>query len=97
MTRPPETNETTFQALREIIAKDYDIAADSLTPQTPLDTLEIDSLALIELIFTLEERFDVIAEDVPADLPTLGSVAGYIDGLVAARNATPIAAQAPGA
>lgn len=87
-----DPTETTFEALRDIIAKDYEIAADTLTPQTPLDTLQIDSLALIELIFTLEERFDVVAEDVPANLPTLGSVADYIDGLVVARNAAPGAA-----
>lgn len=90
-----DPTETTFEALREIIAKDYAIAPGTLTPQTPLDTLQIDSLALIELIFNLEERFNVIAENVPADLPTLGSVADYIDGLVVARNAASSAAPTP--
>lgn len=77
---------TTFDALREIIAKDYELPAESLTHDTPLAELKIDSLALIELIFTLEEKFDVMADNVPADLPTLGSVADYIDGLIAARH-----------
>lgn len=77
---------TTFEALREIIARDHGVDPASLAPQTALETLQIDSLSLIELLFVLEERFDVTAENVPADLPTLGSVADYIDGLVALRD-----------
>ena len=72
---------TTFDVLCEVLAKDHDLDVGSLTPDTPLAELTIDSLALIELIFTLEDRFNVVADNVPADLPTLGSVADYIDGL----------------
>ncbi len=85
----PTTDGQTFAILRELIAKDHAIAPETLTPETPLQSLEIDSLALIELIFTLEERFDVVADKVPDDLPTLGSVADYIDGLVTPRMAAP--------
>lgn len=72
---------STFNVLCEVIAKDHGLDPANLTMDTPLAELTIDSLALIELIFTLEDRFNVIAENVPADLPTLGSVAEYIDGL----------------
>lgn len=76
------TNDaTTFDVLREVMAKDHGLAPETLHPDTPLAELTIDSLALIELIFTLEDRFNVVADNVPADLPTLGSVAEYIDGL----------------
>jgi len=78
---------TTFAALREILAKDYALAPESLTPATELKTLAIDSLAMIELIFTLEDRFDVIAADVPDEFQTLADVASYIDGLIAQRGA----------
>ena len=77
---------STFDVLREVLAKDHDLDAGSLTPDTPLADLTIDSLALIELIFTLEDRFNVVADNVPADLPTLGSVADYIDGLRASKD-----------
>ncbi|MCY7312393.1 MAG: phosphopantetheine-binding protein [Pseudoxanthomonas sp.] len=83
----PTTDGQTFAVLRDLIAKDHAVAPETLTPETPLKSLEIDSLSLIELIFTLEERFDVVADKVPEDLPTLGSVADYIDGLIAARPA----------
>ena len=83
----PTTDGQTFAVVRELIARDHALAPETLTPETPLQSLAIDSLGLIELIFTLEERFDVLADKVPDDLPTLGSVADYIDGLVAARTA----------
>ncbi|MEO5962347.1 MAG: phosphopantetheine-binding protein [Thermomonas sp.] len=72
---------STFEVLREVMAKDHGLDPANLTPNTALSELTIDSLALIELIFTLEDRFNVVADNVPADLPTLGSVADYIDGL----------------
>jgi len=72
---------STFDVLCEVIAKDHGLAPETLRPETRLADLTLDSLALIELIFTLEDRFNVVADNVPADLPTLGSVAEYIDGL----------------
>ena len=77
---------STFDVLCDLLAKDHDLDAASLTPGTQLADLTIDSLALIELIFTLEDRFNVVADNVPADLPTLGSVADYIDGLRASKD-----------
>lgn len=88
----------TFHALCDIIAADHGIARDALQPDTRLDALKIDSLALIELIFSLEEKYGVVAESVPDDLPTLGSVADYIDRLVQAKtggDATPAGASTP--
>ena len=78
---------STFDVLREVMAKDHGLDPVTLQPETPLADLTIDSLALIELIFTLEDRFNVVADNVPADLPTLGSVADYIDGLRTAARA----------
>ena len=78
---------STFAALREILARDYALPPESLTPATELKTLAIDSLALIELIFMLEDRFNVIAADVPDEFQTLADVVSYIDGLIAQRGA----------
>ncbi len=88
----------TFDVLCEILARDYQVEPESLTPQTRLQDINVDSLALIELIFALEERFGVKATDLPETLETLGQVAGYIDGLVvtgraAADGAAPLASK----
>ncbi len=78
---------STFDVLRDVMAKDHGLDPETLQPETPLADLTIDSLALIELIFTLEDRFNVVADNIPTDLPTLGSVADYIDGLRTAARA----------
>jgi acyl carrier protein len=78
---------TTFEGLREILVKDYELDPARLTESTLLTDIELDSLALTELIFSLEDKYNVIAKTNGAGLVTLGDVARYIDGLVAERDA----------
>lgn len=78
---------STFEGLREIIVKDFELPAEQLTPDTPLETIDLDSLAITELIFSLEDRFDVTAAEPGPDFSTLGDIADYIDTLVAERRA----------
>lgn len=81
---------TSFEGLCEILIKDYQRAPDSLTPDTPLSDLAIDSLGLIELIFAIEDKFKVIATDADPEMAknftTLQDVTDYIDRLMAQRD-----------
>jgi acyl carrier protein len=77
----------TFDVLRDILVKDYELAPERLAPETPLAEIELDSLALTELIFALEDEFHVVATTNGAGFTTLADVAGYIDQLVAERDA----------
>jgi acyl carrier protein len=78
---------TTFDGLREILVHDFELPAERLTPGTPLEDIELDSLAVTELIFELEDKFGVTAENNGQTFKTLGDIAAYIDELVAARPA----------
>ena len=78
----------TFEGLRAIIAKDYRLPPDTLTPETSLEEIEIDSLGLIELIFVVEDEFHIKAPDARREFATLGEVATFIDELIAARDRT---------
>lgn len=74
----------TFEALQAILVRDYKIPAESIRPDAPLNSLGIDSLGLLELMFTIEDRFQVkIPGDPPDNLVTVRDVVVYIDGLVA--------------
>src|SRR6185503_418753 len=44
---------TTFETMKRIIVKDYELPPERLTPDTPLAEVELDSLAITELIFAL--------------------------------------------
>lgn len=83
---------STFEQLRDILVRDYSVDAGAITPETPFDSLGIDSLGLAEMLFTLEDEFKVTVSQDPVQLVTVADVVAYIDGLMAARGA--IAAKA---
>jgi acyl carrier protein len=89
--------------VRTIIAKSLNIPVDGLTAQTRLDELGAESLDVIEIVFGLEEKFDITiplkAEDASRlatadksgsqEMPfsTVGDVAEIVEKLVAAKTA----------
>ena len=81
---------TTFETMKRIIVKDYELAPERLMPDTPLAEIELDSLAITELIFALEDEFNVVAKTNGQGMQTLGDIAAYIDQLIAERD-TPAA------
>ena len=83
---------TTLNRLSAILAKEYQLAPECLTLDAPLDSLGIDSLGKIELLWNIEDAFGIKMPSDPVDLPTLGDVVRYIDELVAAQCAVALAA-----
>ena len=86
---------TTFDGLRAILVKDYELAPERLSPATPLTEIELDSLAITELIFALEDEFHVTATDTNKPFATLGDIAAYIDELIVVRDLTAATPPAP--
>jgi len=78
---------TTFETMKRIIVKDYELAPERLMPDTPLADIELDSLAITELIFALEDEFNVTAKTNGQGMQTLGDIAAYIDQLISERDA----------
>ena len=78
---------TTLDRLRVLLVKDYKLEPDRLTPDAPLEALGIDSLGVAELMFNIEDEFEVTIPGDPVTLATVGDVVRYIDGLVATQQA----------
>lgn len=84
---------STLERLATILQREFQVARDALVPEATLESLEIDSLRMIEILFVVEEEFGVTApEDVGRlreSVRTLGQLAAYIDSLAgtAARRA----------
>lgn len=79
---------STLETLQDILVRDYGLPRDRLSPDAALDTLGMDSLSLLELMFKIEDGFHVkIPGDPPSDLRTVQNVVEYIDGLIADRSA----------
>lgn len=74
---------TTLESLQEILATDYRVPREQLNPDAALTAIGIDSLSTLELMFKIEDTFQVtIVADVPTDIVTVGDVVRYIDSLL---------------
>jgi acyl carrier protein len=85
---------STLERLGAILAKDYKLTRERLTLDATLDSLGIDSLGLVELLWNVEDEFQIKLPAEPEALTTLGDVIRLIEELVARQHplATP---QAP--
>lgn len=77
---------TTLDRLRVLLVKDYKLEPDLLTPDAPLEALGIDSLGVAELMFNIEDEFEVTIPGDPVALATVGDVVRYIDDLVSTQH-----------
>jgi len=77
---------TTLDTLVEILVRDYCLDRARIVPEATLATVGLDSLSLLELMFKIEDRYDVkIQEDTPTNLVTVGDVVRYVDELLARK------------
>jgi len=71
------------------MAEQFDLKPEDLTPDAQLDSLGLDSLSVIEFMFTLEDELNIkIANDRVEDFKTVGDVADIIDKIIAAQKVT---------
>ena len=77
---------STLETLRAILAKDFDVPPGKLEREARLEDLEIDSLRMIEILFSVEEAFKISVSadqaELKAKLVTFGDLVDYIDSLV---------------
>ena len=77
---------STLETLFDLIAKRLDHERSTLTADTTLESLGIDSLGKIELLFDLEDYLNLKLPDDGREINTIGEVAAFIDSVKAAQN-----------
>ena len=84
MTRP------TFAAISDVLAEKFKVDPARIEPATTLEALGLDSLALMEFVFAVEDRFDVRIPEERLDPRqagvTLEQLATLLDEAVAAKS-----------
>jgi acyl carrier protein len=79
---------TTLETLQDILVSEYKVDPAQLTPESELSAIGLDSLSVVELLFKIEDAFQLtIVDDAPTNLKTVGDVVEYIDGLLALKRA----------
>lgn len=70
-----------FEKLKEIIAEQLEIDAESVTLETRLgEDLNADSLDIVEMLMSLEDEFGVdIPDEEIEKMKTVGDVVAYIE------------------
>lgn len=86
---------TTLERIGALLVKQYEVPPESITPEATLESLGIDSLGTVELLWNIEDAFHIKLPSDPQNLFTLGDVARLVDELAAAQ-ATPAASTLPG-
>lgn len=66
--------------IKEVLSENMDIDPDTITAESTMDSLGIDSLDMVELVCEIEDRMGVDFGD-PENMVTVGDVAAYADSL----------------
>jgi acyl carrier protein len=77
----------TLERLQQIMVKNFGLKPEALQPATRLSDLDIDSLGVIDLMFSVEDEFKITASRDQAQLDTIQDVVAYIDQLIVEQKA----------
>ncbi len=84
---------STLERLQALLERDFQLAPPALVAEATLESLDIDSLRMIEILFSIEDEFKIA---IPAEqaqirerVKTLGDLAGYIDELISGPEREP--------
>jgi acyl carrier protein len=80
---------TTLERLSKLLIQHYKLDPARLTPDVPLDSLGIDSLGMVEMLFFIEEEFAVHLPSEGISLGTLAEAAASVDALIATQKPRP--------
>ena len=79
---------SSYPFLAELLADKYEVDAQAIHPEATMTELNLDSLTLTEILFDLEDEFDIEVPEERATFSTLGEAAAVIDDLVRAKETT---------
>ena len=75
----------TLEELKQLIHQSFGIDPATLTADGSLSDYGLDSLALGELLFSVEDHFDLTLPDTRTEIKSLESLAALIDELKAQK------------
>jgi acyl carrier protein len=70
----------TIDTIRKILAENLDIAPESVTEESTFESLDIDSLDMVELVCNLEDELGIDFGE-PVGLKNVGDVVKHIESL----------------
>ena len=78
---------SSLKELQDLVHEKFDIDAAALDPNASMREKGFDSLALVEFLFAIEDRFGISMSDEDSNIDTLAQLSVLVDKLVAAKKA----------
>jgi acyl carrier protein len=78
---------TTLERLGKILEERYHVDPARIALDAPIEALGLDSLGMTELLFFIEEEFQISLPYEPVSLRTVGDAVRYIDEVLAGHPA----------
>ncbi len=75
-----------YDFLAQLLVETFDVPKDKITPEANLTDLGLDSLSIAELVFDVEDEFDIEISEEDADFTTLGGAAELVEKFVEAKD-----------
>ena len=76
---------SSLKELQDLVHEKFDIDAAALDPNASMREKGFDSLALVEFLFAIEDRFGISMSDEDSNIDTLAQLSVMVDKLVAAK------------
>jgi acyl carrier protein len=73
----------TLREVQQLLVEEFGLQNDQVAPETRFDELGVDSLAKMEFMFLLEDRFELAISELPVTVVTVGGMAEHIDFMLA--------------
>ena len=77
---------STLERLQKIIVKNFELKPEDLKANASLESLGLDSMSTIDLLFSIEDEFNIQIPREPVELKTIQGVVDYIDRLIAEQH-----------
>ncbi len=77
---------SSFDYIRQTLIDKFDVDAEAITSEATFETLGLDSLTMVELMFEVTEKYDIEIPNEKLDFKTLGEAAALIDETLQAKN-----------
>lgn len=74
---------STLQTIQRMMAEQFELKTEDLTPDAQLEALGLDSLSVIEFMFNIEDEFHIKLPDERVEIKTIQDIANVVERMVA--------------